>query len=203
MFVEFADNETLRKQIDFIVEIDKLKRVYRRSRVVSDPERRENDAEHAWHLTAMALVLHRYAEGNPDLLRTLKMLIIHDLVEIDAGDTFAYDAAAHSDKLEREERAAKRLFGLLPEAQADEMYRLWLEFEKRETPEAKFAAALDRLQPILTNYFTEGATWREHGVTSGQVFERNRVVGESSPALWELAKRLIDDAVTKGYLKPS
>ena len=201
--MEFVENDTLRKQIDFIVEIDKLKRVYRRSRVISDPDRRENDAEHAWHLTAMALVLHRYAEGNPDLLRTLKMLIIHDLVEIDAGDTFAYDEAAHSDKRQREERAAERLFGLLPEEQADEMYRLWLEFEEGGTPEAKFAAALDRLQPILTNYLTEGVTWQEHGVTSGQVFERNRIIEKSSPALWEFAKRLIEDAVAKGYLKPS
>ncbi|TCP31278.1 putative hydrolase of HD superfamily [Scopulibacillus darangshiensis] len=196
-------NERLKQQIDFIVEIDKLKEVYRQS-ILVDRSRRENDAEHTWHLTMMALILQEHAnEPDLDLLKTLKMLIIHDLVEIDAGDTFAYDEAGYSDKREREERAAKRLFGMLPKEQGEEMYELWLEFEDRRTIESQYANAMDRFEPILLNYMTEGASWKKHGVTKQQVFDRNKPVQDGSEVLWQFITSLIDSAVEKGYLKDS
>lgn len=192
----------LQKQIEFLIEIDKLKNIYRQS-IVTGESRNENDAEHSWHLAMMALVLSKHANGpNFDWVRTVKMVLIHDIVEIDAGDTFAYDEDGHKDKEEREEKAARRIFHILPEEQADEIYQLWREFEDRETPEAKFAAALDRLQPLLLNYETGGHSWEKHGITSGQVLERNRQIKEGSGSLWEYAEQLIQDSVDKGFLLP-
>ena len=160
------DKERLLKQIEFITEIDKLKQIYRQN-VVIGTSRNENDAEHSWHLAIMAILLSEYVEDEKlDLLRVIKMLIIHDLVEIDAGDTFCYDEKAKEDKAQREEKAAERLFNILPSDQAEEIMDLWKEFEEKETLEARFAACMDRLQPLILNYNTHGHTWQKPGVTS-------------------------------------
>jgi putative hydrolase of HD superfamily len=195
-----ADNDRLARQIDFVLEIDKLKRVVRQTWHL-DHSRKENDAEHSWHLAVMAVLLAEYAaEPGLDLARVVGMVLVHDLVEIDAGDTFVYDEAATRDKPEREQRAAERIFSMLPEDQAAEVRGLWEEFEARRTPEARYAAGLDRLQPLLHNYHTEGRTWREHGVTSADVLARNRHMAEGAPRLWQFAEGLIRDAVRRGYL---
>lgn len=192
--------ERLEDQIRFLVEIDKAKNVLRRS-VLTDGSRRENDAEHSWHLAVMALILREYANEPIDLLRVVKMLLIHDLVEIDAGDTFAYDDAAHEDKEEREKAAADRIFGLLPPDQELEFRQLWEEFERRETPEARFAAALDRLHPLLQNFHSGGITWRRHGITKAQATRLNSSIELGSTELWRYARALIDQADEKGYLR--
>ena len=195
--------DRLAEQVRFIVEIDKLKHVLRQT-WLTDGSRRENDAEHSWHMALMAVLLREYAdEAGLDLFRVLTMLLVHDLVEIDAGDTFAYDEAGHGDKAERERRAADRLFRLLPSDQGRELRALWDEFEARETPEARYAAALDRLQPLLLHMPTEGKCWRSHGVTADQVLERCSPIGDSSSALWAYAQRLIREAVERGYLAPA
>jgi putative hydrolase of HD superfamily len=196
-----SNDERLHRQISFLLEIDKLKSVYRRSYLLNR-SRHENDAEHSWHLAVMAMILLEHAD-NPelDLLTVMKMLLVHDLVEIYAGDTFAYDEQGHADKAERERIAANRLFGMLPDDQRAELMSLWEQFEAGITPEAKFAAAIDRLEPLLLNYHTEGKSWREHGVRSGQVLSRNRLIDDSSPALWEYVQSMIEDAVKRGYLE--
>lgn len=193
-------HDRLARQIAFIVEVDKLKRVFRQTWLM-DTSRRENDAEHSWHLAMMAVLLSEYA-GRPalDVLRVLTMVLVHDLVEIDAGDTFVYDEEAAKDKTQREQAAADRLFAMLPDDQAAEVRGLWEEFEARQTPEARFAAALDRLQPILHNYYTRGKAWQEHRITRAQVIASNRHMAEGAPELWEFARGLIDDAVRRGYL---
>ena len=192
-------NTRLDRQIAFILEIDKLKSVLRRSYLLNE-DRHENSAEHSWHLSVMALVLAEHADAALDTLRVLKMLLVHDIVEIDSGDTYIYDAAGNDTKAEREQAAARRIFGLLPPDQGKELQALWQEFEARETPEAKFAAALDRLMPLLHNYHTEGRSWQEHGITKEQVLTLNRHIADGSEALWEYAEALIDDAAAKGYL---
>ena len=195
-----TDNDRLQRQIQFILEIDKLKSVLRQTWLI-DQSRRENDAEHSWHLAVMAVVLAEHARGEGlDLSRVIEMLLVHDLVEIDAGDTFAYDREGNLDKEDRETKAADRIFAILPADQAARLRALWEEFETRRTPEARYAAALDRLQPLMHNYYTEGRAWREHGVTREQVIARNRHIAEGASALWEFAEGLIDDAVRKGYL---
>jgi putative hydrolases of HD superfamily len=196
------DPVRLEQQLEFIMEIDKLKRVYRQTYLLNGQDK-ENDAEHSWHLAVMALLLHEYAAQKVDLAKVIKMVLVHDLVEIDAGDSFCYDEAANADKGEREEAAAARLFGLLPRDQGRLFRELWEEFEERKTPEACFAAALDRLQPLLHNYHTKGISWQEHKVTEDMVLERNCHIREGSPGLWEYAKGLIADAVDKGYLQGS
>lgn len=193
-------NERLAQQIRFIVEADKLKEIFRQT-LVSQSRRRENDAEHSWHLALLVIVLAEHSNVQPlDVLRVLKMLIIHDLVEIDAGDTFAYDTARLADQHEREARAADRIFGLLPADQSREFRALWDEFEARQTPEAKFAAAVDRFQPMLLNCLTEGAAWKNHGVTSDRVIERNKHIAHGSTALWEYMSQMIAQAVSDGHL---
>lgn len=192
--------ERLEEQIAFIVEIDKLKHVLRRTMTI-DRHRNENDAEHSWHLAVMAVLLSGYVEtGRMDLGRVLKMVLVHDLVEIDAGDTYCYDEQAGRDKRERERRAAERIFRMLPADQADELRSLWDEFEDRETAEARFAAALDRLQPLLLNFHTKGKTWNQHGIRKHQVVSRADPIRESSETLWQYASGLIDQAVRLGYL---
>jgi putative hydrolase of HD superfamily len=194
-------NNRLRKQLQFILEIDKLKTILRQSPLI-DQSRKENDAEHSWHLAVMAILLSEYAkERHMDIFHVVKLALIHDLVEIDAGDTFCYDKTGNNQKLEREKRAADRIFNILPQDQAGEMRALWDEFEARETPEACFAAALDRLQPLLHNFHTQGGTWREHGITRQQVIQRNSPMQDGAPTLWEYAEKLIDEAVEKGMLK--
>jgi putative hydrolase of HD superfamily len=192
-------SDRLGRQLAFVLEIDRLKTILRQT-AIADGSRRENSGEHSWHLAMMALVLAEHSPEPVVLERVLGMLLVHDIVEIDAGDTFAYDTTGNLDKLEREERAAERIFGLLPDDQAAEIRVLWDEFEVRETPEARFAAALDRLQPILLNMATEGRAWREHGVTAEMVLERNRHVAEGAPALWEHIRGLVDEAVGRGWL---
>jgi putative hydrolase of HD superfamily len=193
-------DERLKKQIEFIAEVDKSKNIFRRTKI-HDGSRRENDAEHAWHLALMAFLLSEYsADSDIDLLKVMKMCIIHDIVEIDAGDTFCYDAAANMDKLEREQKAARRIFGILPEEQGGELKALWEEFDAMETPEARFAASLDRIQPVLLNYLNKGGTWHEHGISKAQVIDRNKHIEKGAPKLWEFISGLIDDAVSKGYL---
>ena len=195
-------NERLSKQFAFIMEIDKLKTVLRQT-LITDKSRNENTAEHSWHLAMMSLFLSEHANA-PELQidRVMKMVLVHDIVEIDAGDTFAYDVKGNEDKAQREEIAANRIFSLLPDNHREEIYGLWREFEARETSEAKFAAALDRLHPMLHNYYTEGAAWKKHGIRAAQVIERNRHIAEGSEALWQFAEQLIQDAVNKGYLLP-
>jgi putative hydrolase of HD superfamily len=190
---------TLQEQINFLIEIDKLKTIERKTKIIHG-DRKENDAEHSWHLAMMALVLHNQANTDVDLLKVIKMLLVHDLVEIDAGDTFAYDTVGNEDKLEREQAAANRLFNLLPQDQAKQVLELWLEFESKETAEAQFAASLDRLQPLIHNYNNEGDTWKKYNITSEQVLARNKEIANGSTALWEYAQSLIIKSVQKGIL---
>ena len=194
------DADRFARQIDFILEIDKLKNVQRMN-LLTDGSRRENSVEHSWHVALMVLVLGEYAarEGL-DTLRVIKMLLIHDLVEIDAGDTYCYDAQGSRDQAQREQRAADRLFNLMPPDQAAAFRELWEEFETRRTPEAAFAAALDRLQPLMHNFHTAGRVWRENHICHQQVRERMRPMADGAPALWEYATLLIDDALKKGLL---
>lgn len=196
-------NARLIQQIRFIVEVDKLKEILRQT-LLTQSRRQENDAEHSWHLCLMVLVLAEHASTpHLDVLKVLKMLLIHDIVEIDAGDTFAYAAAQQADQHARESRAAERIFGLLPADQAAEFRGLWDEFEARATPEAKFAAALDRFQPMLQNCLTEGVAWRQNGVTSERVIARGQSIAEGAPAVWEHAAELIAAAVQAGHLPKS
>lgn len=192
----------LESRLKFILEADKMKSIYRQT-PLTDCSRRETDAEHSWHVALMAVLLADSASAEPlDILRVVKMLLIHDMVEIDAGDTFFYDKDAYRDKREREERAARRIFGLLPEPAASELRALWEEFEQRQTPEARYAAAMDRLQPMLINYATKGISWREHDVALPTVLERTKHMAEGAPSLWEYARALLNDAAKRGYLKP-
>ncbi|BAI62128.1 putative metal-dependent phosphohydrolase [Methanocella paludicola SANAE] len=193
--------DRLQRQIEFVAGIDRLKSVYRQSFLL-DGSRSENDVEHSWHIAMMAVLLSEYADERVDLSRVVKMLLIHDIVEIDAGDVFVYDAEANKGKEGREKKAADRLFNILPPDQAAEMRALWDEYEERRTPEAKFAMAMDRLQPMLQNYFTQGKSWRAHGVTARQVLSVNARIQEGSEALWEYAQRIVSESVEKGYIKP-
>lgn len=192
--------DRLAQQIAFIVECDRLKTILRQNWII-DGSRAENDAEHSWHIAVMALLLAEHADAKVDVARVVGMLLVHDIVEIDAGDTFIYDAAGHADKDEREQRAADRLFGLLPPDQAEHFRGLWDEFEARQTPEARFAAAIDRLQPVLLNCMTEGKAWRRHGVTADKVVALNSGrIGDVSQSLWDYARGMIEEAVAKGHL---
>lgn len=190
----------LEQQIRFILEVDRLKEIFRQT-VNTQSRRAENDAEHSWHICLATLVLAEHANvPGLDVLRVLKMLILHDLVEIDAGDTFAYDTAGMVNQHEREAKAADRIFGLLPADQAAEFRGYWDEFEARATPEAKFAAAMDRLQPMLLNCATEGAAWKRHGITADRVLARNGHIVEGSAAVWAEAAHRIALAVAAGHL---
>ncbi len=193
------DNLKLDAQLRFALEIDRLKEVYRQTRLLNT-NRRENSAEHSWHLAVLTMVLRDYSEPGIDSLRVLHMVLVHDIVEIDAGDTYCYDEIAVRDQKVREQEAATRIFGILPDGQAREFRELWDEFECRETPEAKFAHALDRLQPLLHNYHTQGKSWLKHGVRVDQVLDRNRVIKDGSERLWREAERMINDATGKGWL---
>lgn len=192
--------ERFQRQLRFIAELDKLKQVERRTYLL-DQSRRETVAEHSWHIAVMALLLAEYSNAaSLDLSKVIRMTLVHDIVEIDAGDTFCYDAQGNADKAQREQRAADRLFGLLPDDQAAEMRDLWEEFEARDTAEARFAAALDRLQPLCHNYATGGATWQEHGVTADQVVDRNQHIAAGSNDLWEYAQQMIRESEQKGLI---
>lgn len=192
--------DKLKKQIDFIIEIDKLKNIYRQT-LLMDGSRRENDAEHSWHLALMGIVLLEYAEEDLDLSRLLKMLLIHDLVEVYAGDTFCYDDEGNVSKAQREAEAAERLYGLLPKDQGQELKELWQEFEDQKSPEALFAASLDRLQPLICNYLTEGHTWVKYGIKKDKVLERMDLISFGAPKLWPLVEKMVEDSIEKGILE--
>jgi putative hydrolase of HD superfamily len=194
-------DDRLQRQIRFILEIDALKGVLRRT-YLPGADRPENSAEHSWHVAVMAVLLAEHANEPVDVARVVRMLLIHDVVEVDAGDTYVYDTAGAEAKAEREVRAADRVFGLLPEDQGRELRALWEEFEEGRTAEARFAAALDRLMPVLHNVHTGGRSWREHGITADRVIARNARMSEGSEALWEYARSLIEAAVAKGHLAP-
>jgi putative hydrolases of HD superfamily len=194
--------ERLQQQIRFILEIDALKGVLRRT-YLPGADRLENSAEHSWHVAVMAVLLAEHANEPVDVARVVRMLLIHDVVEVDAGDTYVYDTAGAEAKAEREVRAADRLFAMPPEDQGRELRRLWEEFEEGRTADACFAAALDRLMPVLHNVHTGGRSWREHGITADRVIARNSPMSEGSEALWEYARSLIEDAVEKGHLAPA
>ena len=193
------NNERLARQIDFLIEMDRLKGVARRS-PLADGSRVENSAEHSWHVALMAMVLSGYAAEPVDVARVVRMLLVHDIVEIDAGDTYAYDPAANVGKAEREQEAAGRLFGLLPGDQAADLRALWEEFEARATAEARFANSLDRLMPLLHNYLNDGRVWREHGVTAEQVRRRMAPVAEGSPDLGVIVEAILADSLRRGLL---
>ena len=193
-------DQRLKKQLDFIIEIDKVKNIFRMTYVV-DKSRRENDAEHSWHLGIMASLLAEYIEEDVDISKVIKMVLIHDLVEIYAGDTFAFDEKGHLDKYDREKECANKIFGMLPEDQGEEFHQLWEEFEACETIEAQYGAMLDRLQPLILNYATEGGSWKEHNITAEQVYKRNQITLEKGPkAFKDLINFVVDDCVKKGYI---
>ena len=198
--IRSVKGERFKRQIEFILEADKLKKVSRRTTLL-DVSRQENSAEHSWHIALILLVLFEYAdEDNLDSLQILKLLLAHDLVEIDADDTYCYDEIGGRTQKMRETKAADRIFNILPADQADAFRALWDEYEAKDTPESKFANALDRLQPFLHNYFTRGHTWQKHGIQKIQVIARMQPVDDGSHFLWDYISRLIDDAVEKGYL---
>lgn len=189
----------LQQQLAFLLEIDRLKSVLRQSRLIGS-ERRENSAEHSWHLALLALILAEYSDEPIDLLRVIMLVLIHDIVEIDAGDTYCYDTAALSSKADREAQAAARIFGLLPDDQAKALLEGWQEFEAGATAEARFAQVLDRLMPLLHNYMSQGVVWQEHGITAAQVQNRNAGIAAASRSLAEVVDAVIADAVRLGYL---
>jgi len=194
-------SQRFKSQIEFILEVDKLKKILRRTTLL-DRSRQENSAEHSWHIALIVLVLAEYAEeDNLDILQVIKLLLAHDLVEIDAGDTYCYDEIGGQDQKAREIKAADRIFSILPSDQAVSFRSLWDEYEARATPESQFANALDRLQPFLHNYFTRGHTWQKHGIRKKQVLARMQPVDDGSRLLWDYVSSLIDDAVKKGYLE--
>ncbi|WP_100838931.1 HD domain-containing protein [Kitasatospora fiedleri] len=195
-------DERLRAQLTFLVEVDRLKTVLRQSPLAA-ADRRENDAEHSWHLAMMVTVLAEYADEPIDVGHTVRLVLLHDLVEVYAGDTPLYDDAGAVDQAEREAAAADELFGLLPADQTRLLRAHWDEFEARRTPEARFAKAMDRLQPLLLNWLARGGTWRTPGVTAADVRARKAVIGDASTPLWEAARRLIDEGEARGWSRPA
>ena len=192
--------ERLRKQLDFMLELDKMKNLYRQTYVLHE-DRKENDAEHSWHIAVLAFLLAEYSSQPVDVMHVMKMVLLHDVVEIDAGDTYCYDSEGNKTKAEREEKAARRIFGLLPDDQRDEYYTLWREFEDSETPDARFAAVLDRIQPLMLNYTRNGQSWKEHDVAKEQVLGRNKEYFKDSEQIGKLITAIIRDASDKGWLK--
>ncbi len=195
------DKEKMDRQFQFCLELDKEKLIERQT-YLSDGMRRENDAEHAWHMAVMALIMSEYSNSEIDLLKVISMILLHDVVEIDAGDTYAYDEEGKKTQAEREMKAANRLYGILPEAQAEKFKNLWLEFEEQKTPEAKFARTMDNIQPMMLNAATHGKSWVEHGVHESQILNRNAKTKEGSQELWEYVKKeFIDVNVKNGKIK--
>lgn len=196
------EQERLKQQFDFFREIDKEKFIGRQT-YLTGGERKENDAEHAWHLAIMAILLSEYANEKIDVLKTLTMLLIHDVVEIDAGDTYAYDEEAKKTQRQREEAGAKRIFGILPEDQKKQLMDLWEEFEAGVTPEARFARTMDNLQPVMLNDAVDGRAWEEKGVHLNQILDRNRNTAKGSQTLWEYAYgQFIVPNLEKGKIRP-
>lgn len=190
----------IEQQMTFIVEIDKVKNIFRQT-YLSDGKRKENDAEHSWHIAIMAIILKEYVSEDVDVLKVMIMVLLHDLVEIDAGDTYAYDTEGISTKREREMKAAERIFGLLPEEQGIYFRELWNEFEDYESPEAKYAHLLDNLQPLLLNDASAGRSWVEHGVKKSQIYKRNEKIEETSKPIWDYMKQIIQANIEKGNIQ--
>lgn len=194
------DMDRFEKQIAFILEADKEKNILRQTHL-SGHGRRENDAEHAWHMAMMIYLLKEYANEKIDLAKTMMMALIHDIVEIDAGDTYAYDTAGLATQKQREEKAADRIFGLLPDDQKQELRALFDEFEAWETPEARFAHAMDNFQPLLLNNSNDGGDWREHSVTRQQIMNRQSKTQLGSETIWDYARQLIESHISKGNIR--
>lgn len=192
------ENKRLKQQLDFIIEADRVKQIIRKTPLF-DGSRLENDAEHGWSIALMASLLREYANFPVDLEKVMKMLLIHDLVEIDAGDVFLY-AAERKDVHEKELKAAQRIFGILPKDQAAEYLELWQEFEDRQSNEAKYAAVFDRLEPLLQNYCTQGSSWKKHGIKAHQVRKGNAHIQEGSKEIWSLVEQMIEESVDQGWL---
>ena len=192
-------NERLKKQKEFLLEVDKMKQIYRQTHIRGG-SRQENDAEHSWHLALMAFLLSEHANEEVDVLKVMKMVLIHDLVEIDAGDTYAYDAAGNASKRQREEKAADRIFGILPEDQEKEIRNLWEEFEQYETPEAEFAHVLDNFQPLSLNDDNGGMDWKRHQVHKSQILKRNEKTPLVSREIWECMEEVIERNVEEGNI---
>lgn len=190
----------INKQLEFLIKAEELKNIFRQTYIPCD--RKENDAEHSWSLGLYTLVLFEYADEGTDLLKTLKMVMLHDMVEIYAGDTFLYDDKGNESKAAREAEAARRIFGILGE-QGDELKAIWEEFDENKSKEARFANIMDRFQPVILNYLSEGKTWREHGVHKGQVLAagKDKILKANSP-IKDVYLRLLDESVEKGYLLP-
>lgn len=195
-----TQRERLEQQLRFIVEADKVKNIFRQT-YLADGQRKENDAEHSWHLALSAVLLKEHMKEDVDLTKVMIMVLIHDLVEIDAGDTYAYDTAGAATKREREVKAADRIFGILPENQGMYFRQLWEEFEAYETADAKFAHLLDNFQPLLLNDASDGKSWTEHGVHKSQVCKRNERIPETSEIVWEKMQEIMDRHVERGHLK--
>lgn len=194
-----AENERLQKQIAFIKEIDKVKSIFRQT-YLADGTRKENDAEHSWHIALMAVLLKEYVSEDVDVTKVMTMVLIHDLVEIDAGDTYAYDSEGAKSKREREVKAADRIFGILPEDQGMYFRELWEEFEAYETPDAKYAHLLDNFQPLLLNDASGGRSWNEHGVHKSQIYKRNEKVQETSEEIWNTIQEVVESHIAKGNI---
>ena len=193
--------EKLKQQLQFLTEVDKMKNVFRQT-LIADKSREENDAEHSWHFALMAMTLFEYAGfDGVNMDRVIRMALVHDLIEIYAGDTFAYDVKGNESKEAREKEAADKLFSLLPDKQAAEYRSLWEEFDRMETLDARYASAVDRFQPFLSNYLTEGHTWVKHGVTADQVYQRMDPVRTALPEVWEFIENVIRESCEKGYIK--
>jgi len=191
-------SERLKRQIEFILEVDKVKSIFRKTKLF-DKSRHENDAEHSWHLGLMAIILLEYSNIPIDALKVLKMVLIHDIVEIDSGDYIVYTEQTAEKEL-KEKAAAERIFGMLPAEQKAEFISIWKEFEQRSTPEAKFATALDRLEPVMQNYYTEADAWRDNKISADQILAVNERIEMGSMKLWEYAKDLIDECIDKGLI---
>lgn len=198
---DFIKSDKIKNQIAFIIEIDEMKRILRMN-LHADGSRRENDAEHSWHLAVMAMLLEEYCADKVDVARVIKIALVHDLVEVYAGDTFAYDAKGYEDKEEREKQSADKLFGMLEPEQGAYFRALWDEFEAKETPESRYANAVDRLQPLLLNYLTDGHTWKLGDVHAPQILKRMDIIRTATPELWHIVEGIIETSIEKGILKP-
>lgn len=196
----FIKNEKIQKQIKFAITIDEMKNIFRRN-LIADGSRRENDAEHSWHLAMLAMLFEEYSAEKVNVERVLKIALVHDLIEVYAGDTFAYDAKGNEDKHAREVQAADKLFGMLDPVQGAEIRALWDEFEAMETAESRYANAIDRIQPLILNYLTDGHTWKM-GVTSAQIYKRMDIIRTATPELWHIVEGIINTSIEAGILNP-
>lgn len=197
---KFIKDEKLKNQIKFVMVIDEMKNIFRRNLII-DGSRRENDAEHSWHLSMLAMIFEEYSAEEVNIERVLKIALVHDLIEVYAGDTFAYDEKGNEDKHEREVKAADKLFGMLG-AQGAEIRALWDEFEAMETAESRYANAIDRIQPLILNYMTNGHTWKQGDVHSTQIYKRMDIIRTATPELWHIVEGIINTSIDIGILKP-